>query len=190
LIGVFSRLARWKGQHIVLQALKACPGVKCVIVGAALFGEDDYERELHALVRASGLSDRVFFLGHRPDAPSIMQAVDAMVHPSIDPEPFGLTLVEAMSVGTPVLASDAGASREILDDGRCGTLLAAGDADALSDAIRGLFAAPRHYQVKAEAAIERARTIYTVTAMQSAIAQVIIAQAVVRRANEVRACSR
>ncbi|MFX8692529.1 glycosyltransferase, partial [Acinetobacter baumannii] len=74
-----------------------------------------YQAELRRLVDHLGLGNRVHFLGRREDVPLLMQAVDAVVHPSVDPEPFGLTLVEAMAVGTPVIASDAGASTEILD---------------------------------------------------------------------------
>ena len=113
LIGVFSRLAPWKGQHIVLQALASLPGVRCVIAGAALFGEDAYATKLHEMVRELGLADRVRFVGHRSDVPRLMQACDAVIHPSVDPEPFGRTLIEAMLMRVPVIATDAGAPSEI-----------------------------------------------------------------------------
>ena len=107
LFGVFSRLAPWKGQHVALQALAALPDTACVIAGSALFGEQAYEQRLRDLVAELGLIDRVHFLGQRSDVPRLMQAVDAVVHPSVDPEPFGRTLVEAMLLRTPVVATDA-----------------------------------------------------------------------------------
>jgi len=97
------------------------------------------------------------------------------VHPSIEAEPFGLTLIEAMSVGVPVLASDAGASVEILDHGRFGTLVPAGDDGALAEAIRLSLADPAIGAAKAIAARERAQVLYTVKQMRASIAAVIAA---------------
>ncbi len=135
LFGVFSRLAPWKGQHVALEALARLPDAGCVIAGDALFGETDYLRALHAQAERLGIAGRVRFLGHRDDVAALMQAVDVVVHPSVDPEPFGLTLVEAMLAGTPVIASRAGAAAEILDDGRVGALVPPGDAAALAQAL-------------------------------------------------------
>ena len=136
LIGVFSRLAPWKGQHVVLQALAKLPGVHCIVAGSALFGEDAYAASLRLLASDLGIEDRVTFLGQRGDVPALMRAVDIVVHPSVDPEPFGRTLVEAMLARTPVIATDAGAASEILDGGEAGTLVPPGDAGALTEAIR------------------------------------------------------
>ena len=138
LFGVFSRLAPWKGQHVAIDALARLPDAKCVIVGDALFGEDDYARSLRAQAARLGIADRVIFLGHRADVPRLMRAMDAIVHPSIDPEPFGRTLVEGMLCGVVVVASVCGASRDILDDGRAGLLVPPGDAPSLADALAQL----------------------------------------------------
>ena len=128
LIGVFSRLAPWKGQHIVLQALAGLPGVHGIFAGSALFGEDAYAASLRVLASELGIADRVVFLGQRGDVPALMRAVDIVVHPSVDPEPFGRTLVEAMLARTPVIATDAGAASEILGGGEAGMLVPPGDA--------------------------------------------------------------
>ena len=135
LFGVFSRLSRWKGQQVALQALVSLPDAACIIAGDALFGEEEYARSLWMQAEQLGIANRVYFLGHRDDVAMLMRAVDVVVHPSIDPEPFGLTLVEAMLTGTPVIASDAGAASEILDGGRFGTLVPPGDAAGLAAAL-------------------------------------------------------
>jgi glycosyltransferase involved in cell wall biosynthesis len=135
LVGVFSRLAPWKGQHDVLAAVSRLPAVHCLIVGSALFDEDAYEVRLRALVDELCIGDRVHFLGQRSDVRKLMQAVDLVVHPSTAPEPFGLTLVEAMSVRTPVVATDIGASREIFADGECGFLVPPSNPDALASTM-------------------------------------------------------
>ena len=138
LFGVFSRLAPWKGQHVAIEALASLPDTSCIIVGSALFKEDAYAAKLHALASQLGVANRVRFLGQRADVGRLMQAVDTVVHPSVDPEPFGRTLVEAMLLRTPVIATDAGAASEILEGGLSGILVPPGDAAALAAAIATL----------------------------------------------------
>ena len=173
LVGVFSRLAEWKGQHIVLQALAKTPGVSCVIAGSALFGEEAYEQRLLQIVVDLGLSDRVHFLGQRSDVPRLMRAVDAVIHPSIDPEPFGRTLVEAMLADVPVIATDAGAASDILEGGKAGTLVPPGDADALAQAIANTMPRSPQQHAQIDYAAARARSHYGVTQMLDATVRLI-----------------
>ncbi|WP_371424273.1 glycosyltransferase family 4 protein [Tardiphaga sp.] len=173
LVGVFSRLAAWKGQHIVLQALAKTPGVSCIIAGAALFGEEPYAEKLNRMVADLGLGDRVHFLGQRNDVPRLMRAVDAMIHPSIDPEPFGRTLVEAMLAGVPVIATDAGAASDILEVGKAGTLVPPGDVDALATAITRVMSHPPELAGQLRYAEARARSHYSVDQMLQTVSSLI-----------------
>jgi len=173
LVGVFSRLAAWKGQHVLLEALTGLPEVGCIVVGDALFGEQAYAAELKQMVRERGLADRVRFLGHRSDVPKLMKAVDVMVHPSIDPEPFGRTLVEAMLAGVPVIATNAGAAPDILEGGRAGTLVPPNDTAALGRAIAAVLERPEALRGQLEYASLRAEAQYSVTGMLEAIGLVI-----------------
>jgi glycosyltransferase involved in cell wall biosynthesis len=173
LAGVFSRLAPWKGQHVLLQAIAKLPGVHGVIVGDALFGESDYAARLRALAAELGITGRVHFLGHRNDVPKLMHAVDVMVHPSVDPEPFGRTLVEAMLAGVPVIATDTGAASDILEGGKAGTLVRPNDADAIADAIARVLADPAALKSQLDYAAGRARTHYGVTQMLNAVSDLI-----------------
>jgi glycosyltransferase involved in cell wall biosynthesis len=138
LVGSFSRLARWKGQHVLLEAMVLNPHMHAVLVGAPLFGEDQYEIELHAFVAANKLGGRVHFLGFQHDIPACMCAVDAVVHTSITPEPFGRVIVEGMLAQRPVVAARAGGVLEIVDDYENGVLCTPGDAHALADALAEL----------------------------------------------------
>ncbi|MFT4067536.1 glycosyltransferase family 4 protein [Paraburkholderia sp.] len=138
LVGSFSRLARWKGQHVLLEAMVLNPQMHAVLVGAPLFGEDQYETELRAFVAAHGLGDRVHFLGFQHDIPACMCAVDAVVHTSITPEPFGRVIVEGMLARRPVVAARAGGVLEIVDDHENGVLCTPGDAHALADTLAEL----------------------------------------------------
>lgn len=173
LVGVFSRLAPWKGQHVVLEAITQLADVRCIVVGDALFGEQAYALELKQIVLERGLTDRVRFLGHRSDVPELMKAVDVMVHPSIDPEPFGRTLVEAMLAGVPVIATNAGAAPDILEGGRAGTLVPRNDASALARAIATVLAKPETLRGQLEYALLRAEAQYSMARMLDGIGLVI-----------------
>jgi glycosyltransferase involved in cell wall biosynthesis len=138
LVGSFSRLARWKGQHVLLEAMVLNPHMHAVLVGAPLFGEDAYEIELHAFVAAHNLGGRVHFLGFQHDIPACMCAVDAVVHTSITPEPFGRVIVEGMLAQRPVVAARAGGVLEIIDDYENGVLCTPGDTHGLADTLAEL----------------------------------------------------
>lgn len=173
LVGVFSRLAPWKGQHVAIEALAGLPGVHGVIVGDALFNETDYAAHLRTLAAERGIVQRVHFLGHRHDVPKLMRAVDVMVHPSVHPEPFGRTLVEAMLAGVPVIATDTGAASDILQGGKAGTLVRPDDAQGIADAIARVLADPAALKDQLDYAAARARTHYGVPQMLASVSDLI-----------------
>lgn len=135
-VGHFSRLSPWKGQHILIEALASCPSeITAMFVGDALFGEQDYVEKLHQQVARLGLEQRVRFLGFRSDVPQLMAACDLVVHTSTAPEPFGRVIVEAMLCGTPVVAANAGGVVELIDCGKTGWLVAPSHPQQLAEAI-------------------------------------------------------
>ena len=138
LIGLFSRFSYWKGQHILLEAVRKLPEVRVILVGKALFGEEDYVLELKSLVEKPDLKGRIHLLGFRDDIPALMKACDIIVHASTEPEPFGRVIVEGQLARKPVIASAAGGALEIIDDGINGYLFPPGDAIALRQLIQKL----------------------------------------------------
>ena len=180
LFGVFSRLAPWKGQNIAIEALAQLPDASCIIAGDALFGEEKYSRSLRTQAERLGVASRVRFLGHRDDVAALMQAVDVVVHPSIDPEPFGLTLVEAMLAETPVVASSTGAAGEILDGGRVGTLVTPGDVVALAAAVERCRGRPEIIERQVVAGRRYAELHFSVERLRRDIRSAVIAVAHVR----------
>jgi glycosyltransferase involved in cell wall biosynthesis len=172
LVGVFSRLAPWKGQHVAVRALAQLPKVQAIFVGGSPFSADSYEIGLKRQVTELGLGNRVQFLGHRSDVHSLMQAVDVMVHPSVSPEPFALTILEAMSIGTPVIATDTGGSSEALDGGKAGVLVAPGDCKELAAAIREVLA-ENGQGARVLAARARAQQHYAVERMRADVGHAI-----------------
>ncbi len=141
LVGVFSRLSPWKGQHVLIDALPRLPGVHALIVGDALFGEIEYKTMLMRRADELGVSDRVHWLGFRDDVPALMRSVDLVLHTSTSAEPFGRVIVEGMLARRPVLATNMGASIELLGEGHWG-LVPPDDPVALAEAIERIFAIP------------------------------------------------
>lgn len=140
-VTMVGRLAPWKGQHLFLEAFaRAVPDgeARAVVVGGALFGEDDYEASLLADVDRLDLADRVEMTGHVDDVDPYYRRADILVHASTTPEPFGQVLVEGMGAGLPVVAAAAGGPTEIVTHGVDGLLYVPGDVDALAAAIRRL----------------------------------------------------
>jgi len=130
-------------------------------VGGALFGEDAAEARLRQQVTQAGMDDRVRFLGFRSDVPALMGGVDIVVHSSIQPEPFGRVIVEAMLAGTPVIATKAGGALEIVTEGDTGLLVPPGDAAALSQALGRLTADVSLRERLASAALAEARARFS-----------------------------
>jgi glycosyltransferase involved in cell wall biosynthesis len=138
-VGHFSRLSPWKGQHILIQALTHCSAeVVAVLVGDALFGEDAYLQELQAQVEALGLGERVKFLGFRSDIAQLMAACHVVAHTSIAPEPSARVLIEAMLTGKALIATRDGGTVELVEDGTTGWLVAPADPVALATMIMRL----------------------------------------------------
>lgn len=143
LLGLFGRLAPWKGQHVALQALTRLPRqTHLVLVGAAMFGEEAYAASLRDEAVRLGIANRVHFAGFRDDVPAWMKAVDVILHTSTVPEPFGRVIIEGMAAGRPVIAAAAGGVTEIIRHGDNGWFVEPGNAAALADAVETLQSAP------------------------------------------------
>jgi len=174
LIGTFSRLAPWKGQHVVLNALARLPDVHGVFVGDTLFrGDAPYEEKLRRMATRLDVQDRIHFLGFRDDVAELMHAVDAVVHASTQPEPFGRVIVEGMLARRPVIATRAGGAEEILRHRQTGLLTTPGDADELADAIDWLVSNPETASELAEAGRRSALRRFSVDTMMDQISDVI-----------------
>ncbi len=141
-VGFIGRLdeAR-KGLPTLLAAMERVvrerPGVRLLVAGRG--DEDEAVEDLPDDVRAA-----VTFLGvvSEADKARLLRTVDVYVAPNLGGESFGIILVEAMSAGAPVLASDLDAFRRVLDDGRVGVTFPVGDRSALAAALLALLADP------------------------------------------------
>jgi glycosyltransferase involved in cell wall biosynthesis len=137
-VGIVGRLVGWKGQHVFLQAFaRAFPTgpVRARVIGSALFGERDYERELVDLAARLGIADRVEFTGFRHDVPAELAQLDLLVHASVTDDPLNTVVLEGMAAGLPIIATDSGGHTEYMRDGREGLLHRPGDVDGLAAAL-------------------------------------------------------
>jgi glycosyltransferase involved in cell wall biosynthesis len=112
------------------------PNTSFVVVGDTRSDETarGYFREIDGLRIQLGLGDRWRFVGPRLDVRPLVAAMDVFVLASTY-ESFGLSILEAMSLGKPVVATDCGGPREIVVNGETGFLVPTGDIAALADAI-------------------------------------------------------
>jgi glycosyltransferase involved in cell wall biosynthesis len=155
---------KWKrkGQEFLVQAAallrdKGKP-VTLVIVGAPWPGNDEHLHRLRSFVEESDLQDRVVFTGELPDARPAYAASDVVALPSAQPEPFAGVVMEAMSMGKPVIATTIGGSLDQVVDGKTGYLVPPDDPEALAEKILILMEDPELRRRMGEAGTERIRT--------------------------------
>lgn len=169
LVGVFSRISYWKGQHVLLEALRELPEVHALFVGEALFGEVEYTSHIKALAATPELEGRVHWLGFRSDVPALMAACNIVAHTSTEPEPFGRVIVEGQLAQRPVVASATGGPAELIQDGVTGSLVPPNDPVALAKTIRELLADPSATAALAEQGRTQARTNFSLEALLAAL---------------------
>ncbi|MCF6522663.1 glycosyltransferase [Streptomyces sp. JJ36] len=141
------RLVPRKGAALSVAALSLLPRAELVIAGgppAAGLAGDPEVRRLSRLATDLGVADRVRFAGAVPPAavPALLRGADAVLCPA-DYEPFGIVPLEAMSCGTPVVATAVGGHRDTVRDPETGRLVAPGSPAALAKAVAVLLADPQ-----------------------------------------------
>ncbi len=144
--GMLGRIAPWKGQDLFLRAFAAAfptGAERAVVVGAAMFGEESYERELRVLAQGLGIAERVEFRGFREDVWPELGRMDVLVHASLIPEPFGTVVLEGMAAGLAVIAADEGGPASVIVDGQTGRLFRSRGLDSLAAAMLALRDDPR-----------------------------------------------
>jgi glycosyltransferase involved in cell wall biosynthesis len=144
LIGIVGNIKPWKGQEVVIRAIgllrEEFPDLACVLIGDTSPNAAVYREQIAALTRELGIASRVHITGFRNDVPDYINALDIQVHASIDPEPFGRVLLEAMALSKPLVASNGGAAPEIVMHEHTGLLFEPGNPTALAAALRTLLA--------------------------------------------------
>jgi len=142
-----ARLTSWKGQKVLIEAAAKLRSLGVQDAAYVLAGDpqgrDGYVRELDRLIEARGLNGTVRRVGHCADMAAAFLAASVVAVPSIEPEAFGRSAVEAQAMGTPVVVSDLGAVPETVlaapdvpAGERTGWRVPPGDPDALAEALK------------------------------------------------------
>ena len=144
-VGLVATYANWKGHAAFLEALARLPGVRGYVVGgpvSATAGSQVTRADLVRIAANFGVLDRVGFVPFQADPAGVYCALDIVVHASVRPEPFGLTVAEAMSCGRAVVVSAAGGATELFTEGHDALGHPPGDIAALAAAMARLSADP------------------------------------------------
>ena len=121
-IGCFGRLEVWKGQQVLVDAaeiiVKKIPEIKFQFVG---YGEN--MDNIVNQVKTKNLEKYFDFTGHISNVKDYMEKCTVVVHTSIEPEPFGMVIIEAMALEKPVIATNIGGPLEIIENNKDGFLI-------------------------------------------------------------------
>jgi D-inositol-3-phosphate glycosyltransferase len=182
------RLVERKGLGDVIQAMQYVPGAECVVVGgppADQLDADPHARRLRALAEKFHVADRVRLVGAVPahDMPRWYRSADLLAAAPWY-EPFGLTPLEAMACGVPVIGTSVGGLTETVVDGLTGDLIPARDPRALGSALRRLVNDKVRRFAYATAALDRARQAYSWKRAASQLGAVYAAVAGLRRSGD------
>ncbi|WP_137130289.1 glycosyltransferase family 4 protein [Rhizobium sp. FY34] len=174
-IGCFGRIRHQKGTDLFVDAmirlLPKNPDWVAVIAGRATPKHVAFEDDLKARVIAAGLSDRILFVGEHKNINDWYRALDLFVAPQRW-EGFGLTPLEAMASGVPVVASDVGAFAELILDGVTGRMVERGSLDSFCDGIASYLADEDLCQAQGSTALAHMRENFSIDREASAIGAV------------------
>ena len=141
------RITELKDYETFIRAVAACahdmPDIRGLIVGGVRHDKQAYYERLQALVKELHAEDRIIFAGSHSQMPEIYALSDVLISSSKKPESFGRTLIEAMAMNTPVIATRHGGALDIIEEGVNGFLFAPGDAIELAVALHKQNGIPR-----------------------------------------------
>ncbi|HMP82020.1 MAG TPA: glycosyltransferase [Verrucomicrobiota bacterium] len=158
-----------KGQEELVRAMgmlkRRGRELRAVIVGAPFPGNEPHLEELHRLARELDVADRIVFTGEMPDPRPAYAAMDVLAMTSAQPEPFGGVVMEAMSMGVPVIATNIGGSLDQVAEGETGLFVPPADAKALAAAIEQLMDDAPLRSRMGRAAVRRIETKFSLSEM-------------------------
>lgn len=173
-----SRLDRWKGIHVLLEAMALIEVAtnayhfNVVIAGSSAHSDPSYAEELR--FAATRLRSNVTFAGHVHDVDELLDSADVLVAVSSTPEPFGQVVVQGLAAGVVVIAADEGGPAEVLTGGS-GILISPGSSEALAEELLRLARNPRRAAAISANAVARAEAFSdprTMAAMDEALLEI------------------
>lgn len=135
------QLVERKGLHVLVEACARLRTRGELLLAGGDWNAAGYPERLRALARETGVADRIHFENHRQDVGAVLQTADVFVLPSLS-EARPRSIIEAMSLGLPVVASRVGGIPSLVVHGETGLLVPPADAGALAAALDRLIEAP------------------------------------------------
>ncbi len=162
-----------KGQEVLVRAVAILKQrrrpIKALIVGAPFPGNEAHLTQLQILMRQLGVEENVVFTGELSDPRAAYAAMDVLAMTSVQAEPFGGVVMEAMCMGLPVVATRIGGSLDQVAEGVTGIFVPPGDEVALADALDRLKQDPELRNRMGAAALNRIRKDFSLTRMAGRI---------------------
>ncbi|MES9969186.1 MAG: glycosyltransferase family 4 protein [Candidatus Thiodiazotropha sp.] len=143
IIGVLGNIREWKGQEVAVKAMRTVvekyPETVCLLIGDTTKQDVQYKERLNSLIKEYGLESNIIFTGYIKNVSDYLNILQIVLHTSIEPEPFGRVLIEAMSLSKPLIAANDGAVPEIIINNKSGLTFTPGDHDQLAELIVKVF---------------------------------------------------
>jgi len=165
-IAYASILQPYKGPHVLIEALAImhAQGINfsCTLAGTST--DTQFINELKTCVKENGFSEKVSFVGNlsRDGLKKLYATHNVLAFPSVFNEPFGISQVEAMSAGIPVIGSDADGCKEVIADGQTGFICEKENARELAEALVRLSQDEQRWRQMGKNAQERARDLFDI----------------------------
>jgi len=178
-IGIFGRVRHQKGVDLLIEAtiplLKKHPDFTVVVCGETTPDHQSFQDKLQQDITTAGLSDRFLFIGKQPfsELPKLFRAMTIVTALSRN-EGFGLTVPEAMASGAAVLASEAGAWKDIVRDGIDGFVIPCDDVGATRGGLDKLMSRIHQTQEMGKAGRQRVEKHYTIEREANALCEFLM----------------
>ncbi|MGB0403855.1 MAG: glycosyltransferase family 4 protein [Salibacteraceae bacterium] len=163
---LFGRIMEKKGQWFLIEALKQISqevreNISIVLMGGAVPGKEEQLSVLKAEINKNNLSETVIIKGFEKSIDKAMEKADVCLVPSMMKDPFPTTVLEAMSAGKPVIATNHGGAKEALNGSNCGLLVNPGNVNELAASITQMVEQKSRINTMGDAARKRFKANYT-----------------------------
>jgi glycosyltransferase involved in cell wall biosynthesis len=174
IVGMMALFRPRKGIEILMEAMALLKneGLNLSLRAVGPFETPEYQREIEILAQKMGLADDIVWTGFKPDVEAELRKMQLFVLPSLYGEGMPMVLLEAMSVGLPIVATRVEGIPEVVRDGREGLLVDAGSARSTANAIRQIAAGVYNAAVLGENGWNRQRAVFSDSKMAEGVASV------------------
>lgn len=165
IIGTIGRLTRKKGSGYLIEAaaklIPQFPNLHILVIGGQLSSDPEpFQTELMARIRTLGIENHVTLCGERQDIPELLSLVDIFTLPTFTHEGLPRSILEAMAMELPVVATDIRGCREAVVHGKTGLIVPSQDSNKLAEALEKLLLNPELRQTYGQASRKRIESEY------------------------------